>query len=189
MTPIGYELYQRVNLKTNQTLFNLLSFLGSLIFVLTIGLGLMLVPQGDLSSIDFLLLIYIFLGLGLYVLFHEAIHVWMMKAFSKEKITVGFNWRHAFAGMKDAYFTRSQYALIALAPSIILGACVALAMMIFYDNLSIYAFLLFILAQNFAGSTGDYYVVYLLTQIKGPLFVQDDGLIMSYYILSNKTTK
>jgi hypothetical protein len=189
MTLAGYKIIQQVDLKRNQTLFNVLSFLGSLIFIVVIGLGLMMLPEGDLATIDGWLLLIIFLGLSIYVIVHEAIHVISMKLFSKEKIIVGFNWRHAFAGMNNAVFTRHQYTFIALAPSISLGIILFIAMLNFNSQLSVFAFLLFIIAQNFAGSTGDFYVVYVLSQIQGHVLVHDDGLVMSYYIPSNTTTK
>jgi hypothetical protein len=189
MTPVGYKLFHQVDLKKNQALFNVLSFLGSLIFIVSIVIGLMMMPTGDLETIDFWLLLEIFLGLAGYVILHEAIHVIAMKLFSKEKITIGFNWRHAFAGMKNAFFTRDQYAFIALAPSLFLGIMLFIGMIIFYGQLALYAFLLFIIAQNFAGSTGDFYVVYVLSQIQGRVLVHDDGLVMSYYIPLPTTSK
>lgn len=181
MTPAGYELVHVVDLKNNHSLFNILSFLGSLIFIVSIGMGLLFFPEGDLHTINLGLLLSIFLGLGLYVILHETIHVVMMKVFSKEKITVGFNWRHAFAGMKQGYFTRTQYAMIALAPSIILGGLLLAAILYFYQDVAAYTFVLFIVSQNFAGSTGDFYVVYVLSQLKENILINDDGLTMSYF--------
>lgn len=178
--PDHYRQVAEVNLKTDALLLTLLNTLGTFLFLNILGLGFLLQPVA-FNALNWFHLLWLGIGLALYIVAHEGIHALCMKLFSNQPLTLGLNAQAAYAGMKNAYFTKRQYAIIALSPCAILGVILFTAIAFYWNDHGAYVALLVILGQNFAGSVGDYFVFQRLAKLPHDALVNDDGLKMHYY--------
>lgn len=178
--PDHYRQVAEVNLKTDALLLTLLNALGTFLFLNILGVGFLIQPVA-FNVLTWYHLLWLGLGLVLYIVAHEGIHALCMKMFSNQALTLGVNAQAAYAGMKNAYFTKREYAIIALSPCVALGFILLGALFFYWTDHGAYVALLVILGQNFAGSVGDYYVFQRLASLPKDALVNDDGLKMHYY--------
>ncbi len=118
-------------------------------------------------------------SLASYMLLHEMIHGACMRAFSGVKPRYSFHAVYASAG-SEAFFPRGQYAVVALAPFLLLGALLLALNASLYPRL----FWLFYIVQmpNVSGSAGDLIVVLWLTRMPRGTLVRDSGTEISFYV-------
>ena len=117
-------------------------------------------------------------GYVAYIFLHEGVHGVCIRLFCGERASYGFNGMFAYAGKKDAYFTKRQYIVIALAPVAVWGV-VLLWLQIALPGwfFPIYA----VQVGNIGGAVGDFYVTALLLRMPQDTLCNDDGLSMRFY--------
>jgi len=183
--PSDSQLVFHLDLKKERTLGRYLNIVGTLIFILVMAIGYIILPFPYGADFSFIHVIGIVAGFLGYVVIHELVHALAMLMFSNKRLRFGVHGYFAYAGMPEAYFSKRQYVLIALAPSALLGAIlISIAAIIATGNPlfgSWYWVTLIIMGQNFGGSIGDYYVVNRLAKFKAPVFINDDGMRMRFY--------
>ena len=105
-----------------------------------------------------------------FVVIHELIHIVFMSTFAKGKIKVSFKFPTIAVG-SDAYFSKAQYIIIALAPVALLGIAMILCLALTPHKL-LFAILTIL---NFASASGDYVLTFCASkQAKGAYF-QDNS--------------
>ena len=183
--PSDSQLVFQLDLKKERTLGRYLNIVGTLIFIAVIAVGYLIKPfpyGADFTLIHVIGILALFV---VYVVVHELVHALAMLFFSRQRLRFGIHGYFAYAGMPEAYFSKRQYVLVALAPSALLGALlIAIAVLIAIGNPSFgswYWVTLIIMGQNFGGSIGDYYVVNRLSKFPAPVFINDDGMRMRFY--------
>ncbi len=111
-----------------------------------------------------------------FIVVHELIHIVFMSIFSKGKIKVCIKVSTIAVG-SDAYFNRTQYIVIALAPVVVLGIISLICLLtlpykLLFSILSI---------LNYATASGDYVLTYhALKQAKNTYFVDTAEKTMLY---------
>ncbi len=184
--PYPYRLKREIDLRKDKRIAFWLNAAGALVFLALGAVGFILHPFTGTFTIDFLQIGVLIGGLFVYIVLHEAIHAVFMRLFCKGKVNFGFHSYAAFAGMKEGYFTKGEYVLIALAPVLLLGG------LLLFLNLYLpgaWFWPIFLLqGQNLAGAVGDYYVIFLLATMPKSTLVNDDGMSMRYYSCQDGAT-
>ena len=139
----------------------------SVIFLLMAGLGVGLIFLTKTYAKNTVPIWAIVLSVIGFIVVHELIHIVFMTFFSKGNVNVKVKFPTVAVG-SDAYFNKTQYIIIALAPVVVLG----LGSLICLWTLP-YKFLFAImLTLNFATASGDYVLTwYALRQEKNTYFV------------------
>ncbi len=139
----------------------------SLLFLLMAGIGVGLIFLTKVYENNTVPVWAIILSAVGFIIVHELIHIVSMTIFSKGKVTVSVKFPTIAVG-SDAYFNKTQYIIIALAPVVVLGVASLLCLMMLSYKL-LFAILL---TLNFATASGDYILTYYaLKQDKNTYFV------------------
>ncbi len=178
--PENYHLTREIDMRKDKRIAFWLNLVGTLVFLATGVVGYFIHPVTDWMSFDLYQVLALVLGLFIYIILHELIHAFFMRLFCKAKVNFGFHTYAAFAGMKQGYFTKAEYIIIALAPVVLLGAALV-CLNIFLPESWFWAFFI-IQGQNIAGAVGDYFVIILLLKTPRKTLVNDDGMSMRYYV-------
>lgn len=145
--------------------------IGNFIFFVLLGISLIilnkLIESNTIRGQWFLL------GCFIYIILHEIIHLIFMKIFSKEKINVSIKFPTISVG-SDAKFSKKQFAIIALAPTIILGSILILLILLTPKEYTFLWSILLIL--NFAGSGGDYLQFFKIRKYPNNTYFQDTSI-------------
>ena len=182
--PKGYDVVLKLDLQKNKKIALLVNGIAALIAVLLVGLGCFWVPITTLFQFDdgmkmyFLRFGILLVGIILYTILHELIHGIFMKQFSRTKVTYGFTGLYAYAG-SEAYFNKSSYLIIALAPVVVWGL-VLLCLNLFL-NYSWFWVVFTIKICNLSGAAGDLYVTYRFSKMPADILVRDTGVAMTVY--------
>lgn len=148
----------------------------SVIFLLiaTIGTGIIFLTQAYTNNtVPFWVIILSVIG---FIVIHELIHIVFMSIFSKGKVNVKIKFSTIAVG-SDAYFNKTQYIVIALAPVVVLGMANLICLLLLPYKL-LFAILL---ALNFATASGDYILTYYaLKQKENTYFVDTAEKTMLY---------
>lgn len=107
-----------------------------------------------------------------YVIVHELIHGVFMKFYSGTSPKYAFNGPFIFA-KSDAYFSKSSYITLTLAPFIILG--IGAILLGFFIPIEGVWFAIFIGSINLYASRGDLHAAILLINLPKELVIKDDG--------------
>ncbi|MBA4348152.1 MAG: hypothetical protein C0413_04810 [Clostridiales bacterium] len=179
--PKGYREVRRVDLMRNRKEAILVNLLALVIAGVAIALGFVLCPpflEVKIGIPTIFGMVFMVIGIVVYMILHEIIHGVFMKAFSGLKPHYGFTGLYAYAG-SDALFNRKQYLIIAFAPVVILGIILAVLIAAFYET----AFWSLYLIQvvNLSGAAGDFYVGYLIARYGNDVLVCDTGTDMAVY--------
>ena len=175
--PEHYRQIHSVDLMKNRPM----ALLSLALLIAMLALGFVLCPKWSGAVIGFQMLLYLvllLLGIVAYMVFHELIHGVTMQIFSGGKPSYGFNGAAAYAG-SAAYFTKRQYAVIALLPLVLLGILLAALNALLYPSLFWFVFLL--QTVNVFGSAGDLYVVLRIAAMPYDTLVLDTGTCMRFY--------
>jgi hypothetical protein len=108
----------------------------------------------------------------IYMAVHEATHGVVLQILTKLKPSYGMRFPFLTTG-NHAYLTRRSAVVVALAPAVIWGILLAAALLTLPQDYLRTAYIL--LALNFAGSTGDFVEVYVVSRQQPDALVQDDG--------------
>ncbi len=188
--PEGYELLRSINLQKDRRLALAVNGLSLAIAVVMVVSALPFVPFSTFLSIrspslfDVLRPLLLLPALLLYVVTHELIHGFYMKRYSGMKPKYGFTGLYAFAG-SEAYFDRRSYLIISLAPVVLWGAL--LMILNFALPVQFFWFVYIIQIMNISGAAGDFYVSVYMSRLPRTILVQDSGVSMDVYVLTEKT--
>lgn len=172
--PEGYKEIFKIDLMNNKKMFIIVNLLNLVIALIMIVIGLFIEPGFlDTSPVGFT---FFFIGMWVYIILHELVHGVFMKGFSKQRPYYGFKGLYAYAGSK-AYFCKSHYIIIAMAPVVIWGIVLA-AINLFVPEVWFWPVYL-IQVVNISGAIGDLYVTYLMSKMPEDILVQDNGADMS----------
>ena len=187
--PAGYQKAYYLNAKDKKVgiLFNLIALV-IMIAVLAVGVLPLINTERTREEISETALMLFPLGLLLvmliYIVSHELVHGIFMRLFSKMRVKYGFTALYAYAG-SDAYFDKSSYIIIALAPVAVWGAVLALVCALVPP---LWFWPLYIIQiNNFAGAAGDFYVTARFACLPRDILVRDTGTAMTVFAKSTET--
>lgn len=182
--PENYQEILNIDLQKNKKLALIVNGIALVITVVLLAVGIVCGPKFNLFDVDDNMTLY-FVRLGLllfgmvfYIITHEVIHGIFMKLYSGQKVKYGFTGMYAFAG-SDAYFNKSAYIIIALAPVVIWGVILAAACCIV--PASWFWVVYFIQIINLSGAGGDFYVTWKFSKLPKDILVCDSGVSMIVY--------
>ena len=181
--PEGYREVRRVDLMRNRKEAVLVNLLALTITGVMIVLGFLICPsfaEFEIGIHTVLGILFMAVGIIVYMILHEVIHGVFMKAFSGIRPRYGFTGLYAYAG-SDALFCRRHYIVIAFAPVVILGLVLAVLTVAFYETAFWYLYIIQIV--NISGAAGDFYVGTLIARATNDVMVRDAGTDMSLYSL------
>ena len=182
--PNGYQLVREIDIQKNKKLSVWLNVAAMIVAAgMLIGALFLRKSEGtfEMSGATLLAFLGTILAVVLYMFAHEWIHGIFIHYFCGEKPQYGFTGLYAYAGQKDAYFSKTHYIVIALAPVILLGALLLVLNLLFPVWFwAIY----FIQVMNLSGAVGDLYVTALLLKLPADTLCNDDGLSMRFYSAS-----
>ncbi|NCD06280.1 MAG: DUF3267 domain-containing protein [Spirochaetia bacterium] len=158
-------------------MFNLLSII--IAFSIFLNFRIISCPPFSISSI-----IFIVIGLFIFIIVHELIHGLFIKIFSGKKANYKFSFFYASAGASDRYFDKTSYIIIALSPVIIITTF--LMILINLTPSSLYNGILLVLALNISGAIGDFYISAIVLTQDNDILIRDNGESMHFY---TKTTQ
>ena len=177
--PEGYALFRTIDLAKNRKENAIVSALSLALLVVVFAFGFLIREDTGAAGEEYLPV----MAAGLvaffaYIVLHEAVHGIFMWYFSKQKPHFGISLQYAYAGSK-AYFRKTPYLIIALAPVAVWGV-VFLAAALLAPGIWFWLFW-FLLAGNFSGAAGDLYVFWQVSRMQPDILVQDDGMAMRIY--------
>ncbi len=182
--PDGYQPIRTIDLQKDRkkaVWVNLLSiFIGAAMIVP----ALFVVPfnlygfEDGARTLYFTRLIVVIVSLLAYLVLHELVHGVFIWLFSKRRARFGFTGLYAYAG-SDAYFKKSSYLIIALAPVVVWG--VVLLLLNFLLPPDWFWVIYLIQVANISGAAGDLYVTVLFAGLPRNILVQDSGVAMTVY--------
>lgn len=181
--PEGYRETLRIDLQANKREMVLVNVLALVIFLVLAIPAQRMIPISTLFQMDdlgavLLRLVVLMVGLVAYIFLHEWVHGIFMKRYSGIKATYGFTGLYAYAG-STAYFDKTHYIIIALAPVVVWG--VVLAAVTALVPASWFWIVYFIQMTNLSGAAGDLYVTWKLSRLPSDLLVNDTGVAMTVY--------
>lgn len=176
--PGGYRYAGTLDFMRNRKQLKAVAILSLSLVVLPVLGGLLAAPVGPswrLMASRWYLWPGLFAALALYIPLHEAIHGVAMYALSGVKPSFGLKLPYAYCG-STAWLDRSSHIVTALAPVVILGAGLQLA--VIKAPPEWFWPIWIVQISNLSGSAGDLYCVWALARMKGDLLIQDTGVRM-----------
>lgn len=177
--PETYEACLHIDLQKDKKLAILVNVLAALIFLPVLVLGVFLSPIEQSLVSDLFFTLPLLVGMVVYMVLHELVHGIFMRAFSGVRPHYGFTGLYAYAG-SNAYFDRSHYLIIALAPVVIWGVVLAVACVLTHGTPWFWTLYL-LEALNLSGAAGDLYVTWRFSKLPKDILVQDTGVAMTVY--------
>lgn len=187
MLPQGYAPYASIDLLHNKKQFWIVNGLSvALCVVMLIPpflLGYSLLDFNGEESLPayFLRVGAAIVGLLAYIALHELTHGAVMMACGAS-VRYGYKVAYAYAG-SDAYFTRSAYIVIALAPVVVWGIVFAVLAACLPREWFPVVWLWQLV--NISGAAGDFYCTCRILRAPRDTLVQDTGTAMTFYRKSN----
>lgn len=181
--PDGYRKLMDIDMMNNKKEMLLVNGAGVLLMVLCIVPAALQVPITALfDTSDMLAYALRFLTLAggtvLYIVLHELVHGIFMWHYTRTKPRYGFTGIYAYAS-SDAYFCRTHYLIIALAPVVIWG--IVLAILSAVANPAWFWVVYFIQMTNISGAAGDFYVTVRLLRMPPDILITDSGVAMQVF--------
>ena len=177
--PNNYRLILSLDLQNNKKQFAIVNGISFLIMIPMFILGHLISPIFTLFH-NPLLMIFVFIGIIIYILLHEMIHGIFMYNFSKEKPFFGFSGGYAYAA-SHCYYYKRPYLVISLSPIIILGIILLILNIIFFEY---FWLIYFIQITNISGAAGDLYVAFKFLKLDNHVLVKDIGVSMDVYAIN-----
>ncbi len=188
--PADYAPLLSIDLQKQKKLAALVYAISAGIVAVLVTVGILAVPEArffdfsDGYGVTLLRFGVMFVGIFVYIVLHELVHGVFMRLFSKMRVKYGFTSLYAFAG-SDAYFDKSSYIIIALAPVVIWGA--VLAVLCALVPPAWFWPLYIIQINNLSGAAGDFYVTVRFLFLPRDILVRDTGVSMTVFAKSAET--
>ena len=181
--PAGYRKLTDIDLQNNKKEMLLVNGGALVLMVLCALPGMLRVPISALFDTgDMLAYALRFVALAggtvLYLVLHELVHGIFMWYYTKVKPRYGFTGLYAYAG-SDAYFCRTHYLIVALAPVVLWGA--VLAVLTALAGPQWFWVVYFIQIFNISGAAGDLYVTWRLLRMSQDILITDSGVAMQVF--------
>lgn len=180
--PQGYVPFASIDLLRNKKQFWIVNGLSAALCVIMLILPFLLgrslrdfVGEGPLPTL--LLRLVVAAGLLAYIALHELTHGIVMMACGA-RVHYGYKVAYAYAG-SDAYFTRSAYIVIALAPVVLWGIVFAVLAACLPREWFPAVWLWQLM--NVSGAAGDFYCSIRILRAPRDTLVQDTGTAMTFY--------
>lgn len=180
--PAHYRLMRTIDLQRDKKLMIAVNLLSLAIFFLLLFVGTLLQPisiQLESLGVELGRMLALLGAVAVYIFAHEGIHGVMIRIYGGVKPQYGFTGLFAYAGSDQAYFDRSSYLVIALAPVLVWG--VVLGLLPLFLPAGWFWPVYLIQCFNLSGAAGDLFVSVLLLRMPRNLLVQDTGLTMTVF--------
>ena len=183
--PEGYAQSGEINLKKNKRLTILLNIAAFFVFiisffVLSIFGGMFRSDTKNISGSITVGSMLILLGLVVVILItHELIHGFFFWVFTRSRPVFALHLLYAYAGAPTWYIPSRQYAFVALGPLVVIGVVGFLFMLLAPVNWLL--MIIFLVALNTGGATGDLLVFIRLLKISPSSFTNDTGDVVTFY--------
>ncbi len=188
--PADFAPLLSIDLQKQKKLAALVYVISGVMAAALVVLGIFAVPEArffDFSAgygVYFLRLLVMVAGLFVYIILHELVHGVFMRLFSRQRVKYGFTSLYAYAG-SDAYFDKTSYIIIALAPVVVWGAVLAVICALLPP---VWFWPLYVIQiNNFAGAAGDFYVTVRFARLPRDILVRDTGVSMTVFAKSTET--
>ena len=183
--PKGYAQSGEINLKKNRRLAITLNIVAFFVIVLSFYLlssfavlvrpGLMntsgTITAGGMAGL---------VGLVVMLLtIHELIHGVFFWVFTCSRPVFALRLFYAYAGAPDWYIPTRQFAFVAVGPLVVIGAVGLL--LILLAPIRWIMFIIFFVAMNTGGSTGDLLVLTRLFKLSPTCLANDTGDVVTFY--------
>lgn len=170
--PSTYGAQRTVDLKRDKGLAVAVQAVFVLVALLAVGVALLAGPSLRTDWSPVLTITVTLLACLLYMWAHEATHGLVLQALTRARPTYAVRFPFLTTGNR-AYLTRRSAVVVALAPCVVWGIVLVVALLVLPQQYLLTAYI--VLALNFAGSAGDYVEVYVVSQQQHDALVQDDG--------------
>lgn len=128
----------------------------------------------SLGEVALLLVAYIVI-----IIFHELIHGLFFKVFHLEgKVKFGFKNGMAYATSPNSYYTKGQFAVIILAPFMVISTLLIIA---YYLTILSAIFFVLLAALHAASCVGDFYFIYLIYRAPKGSLIMDTEVGLTFY--------
>lgn len=186
--PAGYRENERVNLQTDRKAALTVNGAGLVLALALLWSGTLMVPlrgafSGDGPGFAVLRFAVILLEIVAYTVLHELTHAAVMKLCGAASVRFGFTGNYAYAGSEKDFFGKRAYRAVALAPLLVWGLLLTLALAVAPRGW--FWMLWFIQIMNIAGSAGDLYVTLRFRSLPETAWIRDTGLEMAVYLPEN----
>lgn len=170
--PPTYRLHQSIDLKRDRgyslsirgifVVITLVAVAAALLFDLSLGSSL-----GPIVMVPLVLTACL-----LYMAAHEATHGAVLQILTRTRPSYTVRFPFLTTG-SEAFLTRRSALSVALAPSVVWGFAILIAVLALPVDYRLVAYI--VLTLNFAGSAGDYVEAWVVGQQRHDVLVRDDG--------------
>ena len=175
-------LLKKVNLIENKKLIIWLNIASIPLFILLLFLFQLVLVLADIPVVaEFGILSILLLVVSLFVLLiiHELIHGLFFRVFNPQgQVKFGFKNGMAYATSPHSFYTKGQFAIIGLAPFILITMSLLL---LYVGSVISGATFIFLGALHGSGCIGDFYWAYLLAKSPKDSLVEDTEVGISFY--------
>ncbi|GAB4575265.1 MAG: hypothetical protein Kow0077_25930 [Anaerolineae bacterium] len=187
MPPAGYKLVHRLNMTSGRAMI-WLNVAATLIFVAALSMVfaslLLYARQGSPWVLPdqpvALPLASYFLMLAATLVLHEAMHGLAMLIFGKRPRFGARLTRLVLYTTSDAYFPRTEYLIVTLAPLVVLSLLGLSGMLLMPQGVAIWVGIM--VAMNTASSVGDLWMAGVIVRFPGETLFRDEADGMSVYL-------
>ena len=183
--PEGYAQSGEINLKKNKRLaitLNIVASFGAVISFYLLSSFAALVRPGIMNLSGTITAGGVAVVVGLVVMFvtiHELVHGFFFWVFTRSRPVFALRLFYAYAGAPDWYIPTRQFAFVAVAPLVIIGAVGLLLMLLVPESWVL--FIVFVVAFNTGGSMGDLLVLTRLFKLSPTCLANDTGDVVTFY--------
>ncbi len=178
--PTNYELSHKIDLKKDNKINLLIQIIFVLIALMVVSFAIIFEFPIKNKFNAFENIVITVVLVFLYMIVHELTHGVFIQFISKEKPIYNFRFPFLTTG-SNVYFNKTSFIIIALAPVIIWGVILLLALFVVPQYLFMGIYI--VMGLNFAGSAGDYVQVINFSKLSNTTLFYDDGKETSVYSL------
>ncbi len=179
--PAGYKVLRKIDLMKNRKELFLVNGVSLGLAAVMFLAMLPFVPLGQGFAVyadNPLMLLPLSVALIAYVFLHELVHGALIHYFSGRRARYGLSLAYACA-YSDFHFAKKPYLAIALAPLAFWGVILLISQAFVPTE---WAWSVYVLQMyNIAGSAGDIYVSFVISDMPEDILVLDDGAAMTVY--------
>jgi hypothetical protein len=181
--PQGYVLKEEVDFAKNKKQFIFVNAAATVLMIVVLVLGYIWKGfsfEEDELWLFFAAMFVALLGILVYIVLHEMTHGAVMQLVSGVKPKFGVKLPYYAYAYGEAYFTKGQYILVALAPVLLWGVVFGVLSAVL--NGAWFWCFCFLQAGNISGAAGDLFVTVKTIFYPKTVLVYDTGVGMSFYL-------
>lgn len=181
--PPAYQEQRTVDVKTDRRFAVAIQGLFVLVALVATAAALVLDLSLASSRSPVVIIPVTLLACLVYMAVHELTHGVVLQLLTKVQPSYTVRFPFLTTG-NHAYLTRRSAVIVALAPSVIWGVVLLIALLTLPADYRLTTYIL--LALNFAGSSGDWVEVYVIAWQQHDALVQDDGDKIHIFVPQNQ---